>query len=383
MNTEKLYYRDCHLREFTAVVTGCTQQKTGWAVTLSATAFYPEGGGQACDLGSLDAVRVLDVQERGEEIIHLCDGPLEVGSTVTGRIDWDRRFDLMQQHSGEHIVSGLVYQKYAYHNVGFHVGAELLEIDFDGPIPQEDLEELELKANQAVFADLPIQCSYPSPEELPNTFYRSKKALPWPVRLVQIPGIDSCACCGVHTAYTGEIGLIKLVSMVKFHQGVRLQMCCGSRAVRLMQGVFAQNRQVSQIFSAKLLETGAAAHRMQEALAQEKLRANSLQAALFDSLAAGCAGKGNTLLFRPEADGNALRLLADRISQVCGGWAAVLGGTEGSYSLCILSKGADIEPLIQALKTRLNARGGGKPGSFQGSLAADRCRIEALFAEFL
>ncbi len=379
---EKLFYADCHLKTFSATVTSCTESPKGWLVTLSATAFYPEGGGQACDLGTLGTARVLDVQEHGEDICHLCDAPLAVGSTVEGSIDWARRFDLMQQHSGEHIVSGLIHQRYGYHNVGFHVGEEMMEIDFDGPIPQEDLNAIELQANRAVFDNLPIRCWYPSPEALPTTFYRTKKQLPWPVRLVQIPGIDSCACCGVHVATTGEIGLIKIVSMVKFHQGVRLQLCCGGRAVKLMQAVFAQNRLVSQAFSAKMLETGAAAGKMNEALAAEKLRANTLQAALFDRVAEDYKGKGNVLLFRQGLDGNGLRELTDKVAALCGGWAAVLSGNEGSYSLCILHKSGDIQPLCQALKAQLGARGGGKPGSFQGSLPAERARIEAVFAEF-
>ncbi len=380
---EKLYYSDCHLKEFTAQVTGCAESPKGFLVTLSATAFYPEGGGQACDLGYLGEARVLEVREQGEEVVHLCDSPLAVGSTVTGKLDWDRRFDLMQQHSGEHILSGLVYQKYGYHNVGFHVGADYMEIDFDGPIPQEDLEELEYRANQAVFADLPIRCWYPSEGELPNTFYRTKKQLPWPVRLVQMEGVDSCACCGVHVAHTGEIGLIKIVSMVKFHQGVRLELCCGGRAVKLMQAVFAQNRQVSQLFSAKILETGAAARKVSEALAAEKLRAGSLQAAVFDSLAAEYAGKGNVLCFRDGLEGNSLRELTDRIAATCGGWAAVCSGQPGNYNVCILHKAGDVKPLAEALKQGLNARGGGKPGSFQGSIPAEKAQIEAVFAEFM
>ncbi len=381
MNTEKLYYADCQLRQFTAMVTGCEKCEKGWIITLSATAFYPEGGGQACDLGTLGTVRVLDVQERGEEILHLCDGPLELGTAVEGTIDWQRRFDLMQQHSGEHIVSGLVYQLFGHHNVGFHVGAEAMEIDFDGPIPEEALEQIERRANEAVFADLPIHCWYPSQEELPKVFYRTKKQLPWPVRLVQIPGIDSCACCGVHTKTTGQIGLIKILSCIKFHQGVRIGLVCGGRALALMQAVFHQNRLVSQAFSAKLLETGAAARKMNEALAAEKLRANSLQSALFDHIAAGC--RGNTLLFREGLDSSLLRLLTDKIAENCGGWAAVLSGTEGAYGVCILSRQVPIQPLCEALKNRLNARGGGKPGTFQGSIPASRGDIEAVFAEFM
>ncbi len=382
MDPQKLYYSDCHQREFTATVTDCRETPKGWAVTLSATAFYPEGGGQACDLGTLGPARVLEVREQEDAILHLCDSPLAAGSTVTGRIDWQRRFDLMQQHSGEHILSGLIHQKYGWHNVGFHIGKEYMEIDFDGPIPQQDLEALEWQANQVIFDDLPVRAWYPSQSELPQVSYRTKKALPWPVRIVDIPGVDACACCGVHVKTTGQIGFIKIVSMVKFHQGVRLQLCCGGRAVRLMQAIFEQNRQVSQAFSAKLLETGEAARKANEALTAEKLRANSLQTAIFDSIARDCAGKGSVLLFRQGLEPGQVRELADKLSATCGGRAAVASGTEGAYSLCMVDRAGDLKPLCEALKQQLNARGGGKPGYFQGSVPATKAQIEALFAQF-
>ena len=181
MQTRKLYYEDCHLQSFTATVTGCAETAKGYEVTLDATAFYPEGGGQACDLGTLGTARVLDVRERGEEIIHLCDSALTVGSTVEGTIDWNRRFDLMQQHTGEHILSGLIHRKYGYHNVGFHMGKQAMEVDFDGPIPPEELAQLEAEANRAVWQNLPIKHWYPEPEELKQVVYRTKRELPWPV----------------------------------------------------------------------------------------------------------------------------------------------------------------------------------------------------------
>ena len=293
MNVKKLYYEDPHIREFTACVTGCEPSEKGWRVTLSATAFYPEGGGQACDLGMLGSTRVLDVREEGEQVVHLCDSPLEVGSQVAGRIDWQRRFDLMQQHTGEHILSGLIYEKYGYHNIGFHVGKNAMEVDFDGPIPAEVLQELEKAANQAVWENIPLKCWYPAPEELPHVFYRTKRALPWPVRIVQIPGYDSCACCGVHVKRTGEVGLIKILSCTKFHEGIRLEMLCGQRAYDYLCRIHEENRQVSQTFSAKPLQTGAAAQKAAEDLAREKLTSNTLRGRIFAGIAENCRGREN------------------------------------------------------------------------------------------
>ena len=375
----KLYYEDCHLQQFTATVTGCEPGETGWRVTLDATAFYPEGGGQACDLGTLGHVRVLVVREQGEEIIHLCDAPLPVGETVTGVLDWDRRFDLMQQHSGEHILSGLVNQKYGFHNAGFHVGKDVMEIDFDGLIPPEDIPLLEEQANRVIWQNLPIHCHIPSPEALAQASYRSKRELPWPVRLVQIPQTDSCACCGVHVAHTGEIGLIKILSCVKFHQGVRLELVCGKRAWDYLQQMFSQNRRISQCLSAKPLETAAAVKKLQDALAEEKFRSTGLQKQIFSSIAKDYVNQKNVLHFADSLEPGQVRELADAIAGVCTGWAAVFAPREDGYSYCLASRETDLRPLGKDMTTTLNGRGGGKPNFQQGTVSAAEAAIRNFF----
>ena len=382
METRKLYYEDCHMTDFSARVVSCEQSEKGWQVVLEATAFYPEGGGQACDLGLLGGVRVLDVREKGETVVHLCDGPLPVGETVEGAIDYERRFDLMQQHSGEHIVSGIVHEWFGYHNVGFHMGADLVTIDFDGPIPAADLARIELEANRAVWANRALHIWYPSEEELPTVGYRSKRALPWPVRVVEVPGYDKCACCGTHVAMPGEIGIIKLFSCVKFHEGVRIEMACGGRALRYLTAAYEQNRQVSQAFSAKILETGEAARRMNEQLAAEKFRAAGLQKQVFTSVAEGCRDAGNILRFENDLAPAQVRELCDAIGQVCGGMAAVFSGSdEAGYSYCLMERGGDLRSFNKAMTAALNGRGGGKPEYQQGSVKADRTVIEAFFKE--
>lgn len=379
MPTKKLYYEDPHLQTFSARVLTCRETEKGFLVTLDATAFYPEGGGQACDLGTLGTARVLDVQERDEEVVHLCDKALAVGETVEGVIDWGRRFDLMQQHSGEHIVSGLVHSLLGHHNVGFHVGSDRMEIDFDGPVSPEDLALIETRANEALWMNLPIRCWYPSPEELPGTFYRTKKALPWPVRIVEVPGFDSCACCGVHVKNTGEIGLIKILSCVKFHQGVRIELCCGNRALRLLQNVFEQNRQVSQAFSAKILETGAAAQKINETLAAVKYRSTAFRNRLFAAIAEGYADQNQVIHFEDSLDGAELRELATAIAGRCGRSVAAFSGNDSDgYSYC-LSGQDDLRRLNKEMTEALNGRGGGKPNFQQGSLKATRQQIRDFF----
>ena len=382
METRKLYYEDCHMTRFTAQVTGCEPAKGGYMVTLDATAFYPEGGGQACDTGALGDARVLDVQERDGDIVHLCDAALTVGAEVTGIIDYEARFQRMQQHTGEHILSGILNRRYGCHNVGFHMGKSFVEVDFDTPIPTEDLAKIEREANEAVWKNLPVKCWYPTEAELPQVAYRTKKALPWPVRIVEIPGYDSCACCGVHVAMTGEVGLIKIVSCIKFREGVRMEMVCGSMAYEYLAGVWEQNRQVSQAFSAKMLETGTAAVKMNEAVAAEKYRAAGLQMQLFDRIAESYVNQEDVLVILDSQQESAqIRTLADKIAQVCRGYAAVFAPKEDGFGYCLVSRQLDLVPLGRELTKALSGRGGGKAGFQQGSVSAAKNQIEAFFED--
>ena len=261
MATRRLYYEDAYIRRFEAEVISCEPKGKRYEVVLDQTAFFPEGGGQAPDLGVLGGARVLDVQERGDTVVHTCDRPLTPGEAVAGELDWARRFALMQQHSGEHLVSGLVHERYGWSNVGFHMGADCMTIDFSGPIPPEDIPGIERAANEAVWADLPSEVLLPSAAELEQLHYRSKKALTGQVRLVRFPGTDLCACCGTHVARTGEIGLIKILSCIKFREGVRIEMMCGSQALSYLSAIHEQNHEISTLLSAKPLQTAKAVRR--------------------------------------------------------------------------------------------------------------------------
>ena len=381
METNRLYYVNSHISRFSARVLSCGQTPKGFEVVLDQTAFYPEGGGQAADTGTLGTARVLDTREREEVIVHLCDGPLTVGETVEGIIDYDLRFDRMQQHTGEHIVSGLINGRWGYHNTGFHMGTESTTIDFDGVIPAEELPGIELRANEAVWKNLAVNCWVPSPEELPGVTYRTKRALPWPVRIVEVPGYDSCACCGTHTAFTGEVGLIKLLSAVPFRGGTRIEMACGKRALSILNQAYEQNRQVSQAFSAKWQETGEAARKMNDVLAAHKFRITGLERQLFAGIAAGYAGKGDVLHFEDSLDSVAVRELADAIAEHCGGTAAVFSGSDGEgYAFCLVTRNGDLRQLGRDMTRVLNGRGGGKPVCQQGRVSAGRADIEAFFA---
>ena len=379
MEVRKLFYEDSHLQTFEATVTACIEVKDGYEICLDATAFYPVGGGQPSDTGVLGDSTVLSVREDGGNIYHLCDKPLTVGQTVAGKIDWERRFDFMQQHSGEHMVSGVIYETYGYHNVGFHMGADLVTIDFDGMIPQEDLQKIEDRVNRAIWQNLPVKCYYPSQEELPTVPYRRKKDLPWPVRIVEFPGMDICACCGTQVKRTGEVGLVKLFSCVKFHEGVRIEMACGGRALGILSRAFDQNRQVSQAFSAKIEETGQAARRMNETLTAEKFRSAGLEKRLFSYVAQSYAGKKLALHFEENLSAGANRELCDAIANCAEVAVTLSGNDETGYSLCIISRTEDAKTLGADAVKALRGRGGGKKEAFQGSVSATEQEIRQYF----
>ena len=381
MKTRKLYYEDSHMTAFAARVLSCEETEKGFKVILDATAFYPEGGGQAADTGTLNGIRVKDTREREETVVHFCEEALEVGTVVEGVVDWEPRFHRMQQHSGEHIVSGIINRRYGYHNVGFHMGSDIITIDFDGVIPAEDLASIEAEANAAVWQNLPVKCWYPSEEELPHVPYRTKRQLPWPVRIVEVPGFDICACCGTHVKAAGEVGLIKLFTMMGFRGGTRMEMSCGSSALKLLNEAYEQNRQVSQAFSAKIQETGAAARRMNEVEAALKYRIVGLEKRIFAGISAEYAGQGNVVHFEEDLDNTAVRDLADAIAESCGGTAAVFSGSdEAGYAFCLVTREGDLRQLGKEMTRALNGRGGGKPVFQQGRVQTKKAEIEAFFA---
>ena len=382
MQTRKLFYEDGYLSRFTARVLSCEQAGESWRISLDATAFYPEGGGQAGDTGTLGGVRVLDTQEEGEAVVHFCAAPLETGAVVEGIIDFDRRFDLMQQHTGEHMLSGLIHSRYGYHNKGYHVGADFVTVDFDGVIPDGDIPGLEEELNAAVWRNIPVKCWVPSREELPGVFYRTKRELPWPVRIVEVPGCDSCACCGIHVAATGAVGMIKILNTMGFRGGTRLEMVSGKRAWQVMNSAFDQNRQVSQAFSAQADQTGEAARRMNELAARQKYRIAQLERQAFRAVARGYAGAGNVVHFADDLEPVMIRELCDAIADTCGGIAAVFSGSDDAgYGCCLVTRQGDLRSLGKTMNAVLHGRGGGKSNFHQGRVQATRGEIEAFFAE--
>jgi len=378
--TNRLYYQDAYLQEFEAVVKECVPDGSGYAVTLDRTAFYPEGGGQPGDTGKLGDASVLDTVERDGDIRHLTDSPLTPGSTVIGKIDFARRFDFMQQHSGEHIVSGLVCAAFGYHNVGFHMGSDVITIDFDGLLTPEDLSDIEAEANRRIWADRKVEILYPAPEELAAMEYRSKKELTGTVRIVCFPGTDVCACCGTHVERTGEIGMVKILSCVNFRSGVRVEMISGRRVYDYLSIVAEQNHRVSVLLSAKTAETADAVARLQEENHRLRGEVMQLQEDSFALEAERCSGAGNVLLFRKGLTSENVRKLTDAVMNSCGGRCAVFSDNgDGSFKYAIGEKNGDLRAFTKEMNTALNGRGGGKPFFVQGQVTAPEEEIRRYF----
>ena len=377
--SEKLFYQDSFLQEFTCTVQSCEQDKAGWNVILDRTCFYPEGGGQPADHGILGGVTVLDVREKSGQIVHICDGALPVGASVTGCIDWERRFDHMQQHSGEHIVSGIICARYGCDNVGFHLGKDIVTIDFNHDISPDDLPAIEAQANAFIWSDTPINIRFLSGEALEQAEYRSKKFIPGEVRLVAFPGADCCACCGTHVNRAGQVGLVKLLSCQKFREGVRMELLCGKRALDYLSGIWEQNLAVSRALSAKPLQTSAAVERLQGELESIKLRCAALETADFARKAQEYAGKGDVVLFEGDMSADSVRRLCDAVLDTCCGRCAVFAGSGNTYKYAVGTREGDIRPLVKELNSALNGRGGGKPNFAQGSVAADKAQIKVFF----
>ena len=382
METEKLYYADPFLKTFTATVLDCQPGKNGFVVTLDRTAFYPEGGGQPADQGTLDGAAVTDVHEKNGAVLHNVDSAVEIGKTVTGVIDWARRFDHMQQHSGEHICSGLICGRCHCDNVGFHMGTDMVTIDFNADIPWEELLEIEAQANQYIYEDHPIDIQFHRGAELDAIDYRSKKPLEGDVRIVAFPGADCCACCGTHVLRSGQVGLVKFLSVQKFREGVRIELLCGKRALDYLARTWEQAKTIGQRLSVKPVDAAAAVERLEHELSAAKLRCSQLEESVFAAIAQEQAGKGDVLLFQPPMKPDSVRKLADAAAKTCGGLAAVFAGEGIHYAYALgRADGQDISAQVKAMNAALHGRGGGRNGFAQGSVEAERSAIEAFFKE--
>ena len=374
MTTEKLYYIDSHMFAFEARVLDCREEKSGWAVILDRTAFFPEGGGQLADTGYIGSVRVTDVQERSGEILHYTDAPLEPGLEVSCRLDAEQRLRRMQNHSGEHIVSGLIHGSYGYDNVGFHMGAECMTIDFSSELDWEQLMDIEQRANETVRADIPVRVWFPDAQELSHLEYRSKLELTENVRIVEIGDVDCCACCAPHVSRTGEVGVIKILDCQRHRGGVRISVVCGMDAFEDYRAVQTGVTAVSRALSAKRSEIAAAVGRILDENARLKERAAALSAELVRVKAeSATATDGNICVFDEILDEIAQRELTNLLMEKCGGIAAVFSGSDKEgWRYIIGSKTVDLRRSAKTINAAINGRGGGTERMIQGRALAEK-----------
>lgn len=372
----KLFYEDINITDFSATVLSCTyeEDKKLYKVLLDATAFFPEEGGQSADKGTLNGFTVSDVQIENDNIFHYIDTPLEAGTTVSGHVDWEQRFDFMQQHSGEHIISGLVHKHFGYNNVGFHLSVNEVTLDFNGALTPADLVAIEKEANRVVFDNLPIQISYPTNEELAELTYRSKIEIEGQVRIVTIPGIDVCACCAPHVAYTGSIGLIKIVNAQSHRGGVRLNILCGNRALEDYKAKQDSVVSISGLLSAKQNLVSDAVLRLKEDALRQKEKYNALQAEYLHLKVASLPAPTeteNVVLFVDPMDTIAIRNAVNELTAHYTGYCAIFSGTQtDGYQFIAGSQSADCKILAQTLRENLGAKCGGNTPMIQGSITA-------------
>ncbi len=380
--TEKLYDIDSYLKEFEATVLSCKEDNGLFKIILDKTAFFPEAGGQKSDKGSLSGANVLDVQIENEIITHITDKAVAVGETVTGKIDFERRFDFMQQHSGEHILSGIAHRLFGCENVGFHLSEEIVTLDFDVPLSIAQIEEIELLGNKAVFANEKINCYYPDEVTLKNINYRSKDGLSGAIRIVEIENTDICACCAPHVKHTGEIGLIKILSVSKLRGGVRLEIKCGLRALDDFKTKHTELQKISQKLCVKPDETFSAFEKSMSEIGSLKFKIGSLKREGFSKYISSTKESSVSAIFETDLENKDLQYLADLLYKENGGIRAVFCENQNGFSFAICSD-ENLDRFFAAFKESFQVKGGGRNGFVQGNVTADKKSIENFFNTFV
>ena len=388
----ELFYKNPYLASFDAVVTSCETVKKGYEITLSDTCFYPEGGGQPADLGTLNGISVLDVQRKKDDtIVHLTASTFEIGSTVHGEIDWSHRFSLMQNHSGEHIVSGLIHKKFGYDNVGYHM-SDVITLDLSGPLTWDELMEIEKETNQVIWDNRPINIIYPSDAEIENLDYRSKKELSGTIRLVEIPDADLCACCGTHVYRTGEIGLVKFLSMINYKGGVRIEMVAGDLALKDYEKKLSSNQVIQRLLCLKPDEIAEGVQKILDESQKKDLKIAAINKKYNELKIASLPENQEILVdFEEALNGIELRKFCDslknsgkaNVSAVFCVSDTASDGESPAISYCIGSTGPDLKKVSKELNNAFNGRGGGSSEMIQGTFYTDREKLETEFSTVL
>lgn len=378
--TEKLFYENSYIQSFEAEVLACEKQEDYYEIVLDKTAFFPEGGGQSADRGFLNGIPVSDAREKNGIVYHITSQPIHPGTPVSGEIDFKERFSKMQQHTGEHIISGIVHRRFGWHNVGFHLGSEIVTMDFDGALNADELADIEYQANEIAFSNRKVEISYPAKEDLEKLEYRSKIEIEGQVRIVTIPGVDVCACCAPHVNYTGEIGMIKIVDAQKYKGGTRVSMLCGFRALHDYRTKERNINQISVVLSAKPDLSAEAVLRQKEELQHDKDRMIYFQGKYIEEKAGripdGGDGHIGILLFEEDLDSGMMRKYVNlSVGKTDGISGCFVGDDQNGYRYVLGSETLDVRSISGEMNRDLDGKGGGKPGMVQGSVNGTKEQI--------
>ena len=397
MSTIKLYDSLPYETEFTAKIikiSSFDKEKNLYELVLDKTLFFPEAGGQSCDKGNINIENSTTIVERvvidNEDVItHIIHSeiPLQLENLakaeIYGKIDWIHRFSNMQQHSAEHIFSGIVHRKYGFENVGFHLSDNNVTMDYSGYLTPEQVAEIEFETNKVISQNISISCYYPNENELNNINYRCKSELSGDIRIVEIKGIDICACCCPHVKQTGEIGLMKVISSIRYKGGTRLSILCGFRALEYFNSLYAQMGELKSLLSAEqseVVNTVTLLRNEKDELKNKLIEVSkNLLISEIDNLPAGSPALIFADEINPKSQREALNYLISKRNNYCG---ILVGNDKKGYSYLIGSNNLD-SVLVQAkLKEGLNAKGGGKKEMIQGFIEASKNEIEALLNNF-
>ena len=373
--TIKLYENDSYIKNFSATVISCEEKDGAFLVILDKTAFFPEGGGQDADKGVINSADVLDVQIKNDIIYHKVNKAFNENEEVNCSIDWETRFSRMQNHTGEHIVSGVIHRNFGYNNVGFHMNDSLVTFDVDGPLTDDDIKLVEKKANQAIYANNSINAIYPTPEELDNYDYRSKLDITEGVRLIEIENTDLCACCAPHVAKTGEVGIIKIISYIPYKKGTRIEMLCGALALEDYQNLHTTNKAIMNMLSTKRFETPDSVERIQTELSNAKAENKKLLGELATLKMEKHIFDNKVCVFIDGASYDELRNCSNTLIEEHEYCYLFANTDESNYIYVVSSKEQNVRELVQNLNKAFNGKGGGRDTYAQGKVSATKEEI--------
>ena len=375
--TERIYDNNSNIYEFEAVVTNVEEINGLYGICLDKTCFFPGGGGQERDFGIIDNTEVTDIYEKDGFIFHVISENKNIGQLIKGKIDFEKRFKNMQNHSGEHLVTGIIHNLYGFDNIGFHMGSECITLDINGDLTDAQLLNVEYLANKAIYENKNITVSYPSFEELKNLEYRSKLDLKENVRIVTIEDYDNCACCAPHVTKTGEIGIIKIIGKEKLKDKLRVRMLRGYDAYSDYVKKFENAQKISVLLSVKPNETFEAVDKLYKELNEKNYEITGIKRELYALKYSSLKEDGNIIVFEDDTQINELIYIANILSENNNGYICVLSEIKsGGFNYVIKNKNVNLRDKIKEINSLLNGRGGGKEEMVQGFFNSDKKDVE-------